>query len=540
LFGLIKREARNPQFEFLNPGHHHYPFYSSLVEAYTKCLLPNTKSMAEQLKAKFSSKQEILQRLRARAEWEMKEAEAKRRAEEEAQKEREAMAAIDWYDFVVVETIDFYNDEELPPPLTYQQLMDLGKKPLFEPRAFTDAIETNDEMEMETTEQPMEPASPPPNHVPQPQPPLPKQEEIDDSENMKIIKDYDYSRVRHQQQSRSLQVQICPKCGQEVPVDEMEEHMKIELLDPRARAIRQAQQDRHKASILASDEEISKNLGQFARRRTDIFGEKEVAIGKIVGEDESGRPEKVIWDGHAGSIPQTTQAALGLSLQEQAAKASKGPEPIKPLIGAELPASMSINPAPAVKPPVPLPPPMMVPMVPGQPMMLRPMMPGQPMMPPMMPPMMQMPHMGMFPPMPMMGQQMPMPQDLHPPPDDDDDDHTGKKQKMENVNLIPASDWLAANPGPAMLKIQLPTSEEKQEWNLNGQVLEITIEPQATIATLKEKLSAQLGGMPVNKQKLKTADSGFFKDTCTLAYYNVGSGTTLYMNVKSRGRGRKK
>ena len=60
------------------------------------------------------------------------------------------------------------------------------------------------------------------------------------------------------------------------------------------------------------DEAINRALKSFAARRTDIFGDKEVAIGETVGgakeaEEQAGR---VIWDGHSSSIARTANLAL--------------------------------------------------------------------------------------------------------------------------------------------------------------------------------------------------------------------------------------
>lgn len=50
--------------------------------------------------------------------------------EEERERERIAMLQIDWHDFAVVETIDFYDDEdeELPPPLSLKEVLVLSRQ----------------------------------------------------------------------------------------------------------------------------------------------------------------------------------------------------------------------------------------------------------------------------------------------------------------------------------------------------------------------------------------------------------------------------
>lgn len=40
------------------------------------------------------------------------------------------MAMIDWLDFVVVETIDLFDDEDLPPPADPNRLHTLGAGPI--------------------------------------------------------------------------------------------------------------------------------------------------------------------------------------------------------------------------------------------------------------------------------------------------------------------------------------------------------------------------------------------------------------------------
>ena len=40
LIDLTTREASNPQFDFLQPAHALFPYFTSLVDAYGHCLLP--------------------------------------------------------------------------------------------------------------------------------------------------------------------------------------------------------------------------------------------------------------------------------------------------------------------------------------------------------------------------------------------------------------------------------------------------------------------------------------------------------------------
>jgi hypothetical protein len=70
----------------------------------------------------------ILERALKRLEWErVQEKEAKAKAAKE-DAEREAMMSVDWHEFAVVETIEFYDDEvdDLPAPMTLKEVSGAG------------------------------------------------------------------------------------------------------------------------------------------------------------------------------------------------------------------------------------------------------------------------------------------------------------------------------------------------------------------------------------------------------------------------------
>ena len=60
--------------------------------------------------------------------------------------------------------------------------------------------------------------------------------------------------------------------------------MRISLLDPKWKEQKSLEEERRKDTNVAGDEDINRALKQFAERRTDIFGDKEVAIGETVGK----------------------------------------------------------------------------------------------------------------------------------------------------------------------------------------------------------------------------------------------------------------
>lgn len=117
-----------------------------------------------------------------------------------------------------------------------------------------------------------------------------------------------------------------------------------------------------------------------------------------------------------------------------------------------------------------------------------------------------------------------------------DDEPPSKKQRSED-NLIPESEFISTHKGPVSLQIQAPSSVDKPEWRLNGQIISITLSLNDTISTLKSKIQEETS-LPPAKQKI-SYEGMFFKDNNTIAFYNLLSGTTVQLQIKERG-GRKK
>ncbi|KAJ1499769.1 SF3a splicing factor complex subunit [Coelomomyces lativittatus] len=106
--------------------------------------------------------------------------------------------------------------------------------------------------------------------------------------------------------------QVCPRCGQSILISEMDEHMRIELLDPKWREQRQAyEQAKRETNLNKEGEQVVHSLKTFAEYRKDIFGGDEVDLQKKIEEDLERQRElskkKVIWDGHTASIATATQ-----------------------------------------------------------------------------------------------------------------------------------------------------------------------------------------------------------------------------------------
>lgn len=66
---------------------------------------------------------------------------------------------------------------------------------------------------------------------------------------------------------------VSPITGELIPVDQMAEHMRISLIDPKFQEQRQAMMSKIRETTKASDDEIGRNLMGLARKRPDVFGE---------------------------------------------------------------------------------------------------------------------------------------------------------------------------------------------------------------------------------------------------------------------------
>lgn len=117
LIALTEREKNNPQFEFLKPTHSMFPYFTSLIDSYSRIMDFNEKDL-EQLLSFIADKKAVLKSCYEIFEYEAETQHNKRRKEELEEEERAQRAMIDWNDFVVVQTIDFEEQEkDLPAPI---------------------------------------------------------------------------------------------------------------------------------------------------------------------------------------------------------------------------------------------------------------------------------------------------------------------------------------------------------------------------------------------------------------------------------------
>ncbi|KAK1810897.1 SF3a splicing factor complex subunit [Friedmanniomyces endolithicus] len=361
---LSQREAGNFQFDFLRPQHSLYQFFSRLVDQYTDLIQgdsvdggrPQKKRITE-LEANVSDRFRVLERAKKRAEWVKWQETQKVEKEEQDEKEKVAYAQIDWHDFVVVETVVFdERDEqaELPAPTTKNDLQSASLEQkaamsIAPNRRIEEAMPTFDDYDTfygSTQQQQQQQQMPPPQQPYTPQPvatawrPPPGQDD-DVGRLAEVRADRDRARAaqeaaRHAPSSVKVRdsatfasraqkgkagalppnTSICPNCHQPIPNNEMERHMKIELLDPQWRDQNRINQHRSSTTNL-STQDVANNLKRLASQRSDVF-DPVTGASVDVDEAEAIRRRRAELGGYDGVSGVPSPAALGgMGLQQQ-------------------------------------------------------------------------------------------------------------------------------------------------------------------------------------------------------------------------------
>lgn len=497
LTGLASREHSNPQFNFLKPNHSLFSFFTRLCDAYSRVLMP-PKDLLSKLQNDALSWSAPLQRTLNRLEFERIQDKEAQEAADAEEAERMAMLSIDWQDFVVVATLDFDDKSTagLPPPVTLTELRRLSRAlALKEGEGEGDGGKEEGNGKASATAEMDEEEKALAAHA---EPAGDESEDVDmevsDEEEVPIRVVKDYQRPIHKPTTSydPTKYVVSPITGELVLISEMEEHMRVSLLDPKWKQQKDTMLAKIKETTKASDDEIGRNLSLLARTRPDVFGTSD----KIA-------------------------AAISSEIEKQTTK------PLPP-------------PPPAFVPPPP-------PINHAKPFQSVPVgMPSAPMPPRVAPP-------SGFPPVPV---PIPAPPSVPPPPPplpptaaaaaplmeplkdaSEDAEQAPKRQRVskpEKLVLTPEADFLSTHPGLGIVKVQCPDIEGND--SLNGQVLEVEVQSlQETVHDLKEHLVPLIGGAAINKQRLSREGVGILVDALSLAHYNVDSEVLLQLSLKGRG-----
>ena len=200
--GLSRKEHLNPLFEFLKPQSSNFAYFTALVDCYSKVFRPSDKYLDRINDC--STVLGFLDLAAHRAEYarEMKIREALKSEENEGV--IVPSSQIDWHDFVIVDTIEF-TDADIAA--AKGKALDEGADMDMEESDEDD--DDDDDIAQDSANQP----------------------------ELKIVPDYK-PRVAHHGENdndKNKTHMVDPITGKSVPVSEMSEHMRIQLLDPKWR-----------------------------------------------------------------------------------------------------------------------------------------------------------------------------------------------------------------------------------------------------------------------------------------------------------------
>ncbi len=151
--------------------------------------------------------------------------------------------------------------------------------------------------------------TPPPataSPIPQPTPGQPP---------MRIRQDYV---PRAQQRAQRAQTALCPNCGQQIPLAELDNHLRIELLDPEWKK-QQAKATARSATTNLGGTDVAANLKRL-RARTDGANADpmaEAASRVLAEQEEQERRKKMRMDGSGDAATYTGQPPQGKEMNVQ-------------------------------------------------------------------------------------------------------------------------------------------------------------------------------------------------------------------------------
>ncbi|KAJ8078554.1 SF3a splicing factor complex subunit [Marasmius tenuissimus] len=601
LSALSAKESRNYQFDFLQPTHSLFGYFNRLVDQYTKVLHPE-KDTIEDLtnRADEGSRWRTLEISRKYAKWERNKREKERKRQDDQEAERIAFAEIDWHDYAIVQTIEFTVADatsELPPPMSVQEVENMT---LAQKRMAAMIMEnTAEDVEAHRAKQAAAEAEAAAavGNAGVANDDVAMEESDDEGDGMdEQARKNEEERQKEIERARALQASsvgaggpmkirtdyvpklgsknaktamtTCSICGQQIPVDELQEHMRIELLDPKWKEQRDVLERRKaQASELQRGANVVTSLKNLARTRVDIFGaEADEERRKREEEEERERRkerEKVVWDGHTASKANTLDKfSTNVNFDEQIAAIHRakglGPQDanaIGPGIGpaAAPPALTSLPPPHASLPPPP--------QAAGNPAYSMATVSSGPQ-----PASAYQPAPVMLPPLHFQGMDAAQPfgyqaPGVHPSRaaalaaangaiqagvtrsadqmegGAEDDIPPAKRQKVIKApgsTMYSEEDWIGMHPHPISLQVQLPEDPSKPEWKLDGKVVTIPDLPLSLlVSTLRDRI-LQHTGSTVPASRIRLSYTGkMLTNKSTLASYNLEDEELLVFSLSA-------
>lgn len=330
LMGLSQREAGNPQFDFLRPTHSYNQYFTAIVDQYTALLTSRSQKGGQRQQERIAEVTKIvndkfsfLDKAKARAEWVKSQEKEQQRKEEKERADKEAFASIDWQAFEVAETLTFpegenISDFALPTTIGQLQALSLTQRAAISVSADRLLEETLPGTEFDTAPpaqyqpapaQPAQSAHIPPQPVrtyspapvqayPLPPGPFSPPPALATAHGLPTRPSSSApaqvapgAGPRARRRGPQVPMVPCPNCGQQIPSDEFEAHIRIELQDPKWREQKAKAEERFSATNLRPVD-VANNLKRLASQREDIF---DPVTGEPISEEELARRKRVAY-----------------------------------------------------------------------------------------------------------------------------------------------------------------------------------------------------------------------------------------------------
>ncbi|KIM48855.1 hypothetical protein M413DRAFT_15132 [Hebeloma cylindrosporum] len=575
LASLSAREGRNYQFDFLRPTHSLFGYFNRLVEQYTKVIQPN-KQMLEQLKERTQegAKWSLLENARKHAKWERNKREREQKRQDDQEADRCAVQEVENMTLAQKRMAAMIMETTADDVEAHRARQAAAEAEAAAAVGNTGVVGGDEDAEMEQSDDEEDAADKRRKEDHERQRAIAHAQALqasamNPSGPMKIRTDYV---PKLGEKKGKVTMTTCSICGQQVAVDELQEHMRIELLDPKWKEQRDNLEARKaQASELQGGANVVTSLQNLARKRVDIFGtetdEERRKREEALEREKRKEREKVVWDGHTSSKANTLDKfSTNVNTDEQIASIHRrkglGPQEINaigPGIGpaAAPPALTSLPPAPSS---LPAPPtnsgaytaatvssgPQPASMYNAQPPV-------------------------MLPPLHYQGMDAVQPFGYQPAPgaapgmhptrmaalaaansviqsvqagmvrsademEDGDEIPPAKRQKVAKLPggaLYPEEDWIAMHPHPISLIVQMPNDPSKPEWKLQGQLVTIPDLPlNLLVSTLRDRI-LQHTGSTVPASRIRLSYQGkMLTNSTSIAASNLEDEEMLLFSVR--------
>jgi splicing factor 3A subunit 1 len=308
LSGLSERESKNPLYDFIKPQHNLFGYFTHLVESYSKCLKKDDMKRLND----YADKEFIIKKATDRYMWEKNLKNSQKKKDDIDENERNLMAQIDWYDFVVVEVINFTEEEllntvpmELGADNTMVNSIQGNVNTLYQNYISNTYGQIINEEKVESEIQPEIQLKTMDTKF--------EEENVPPEPGMKIVKNY----IRKTEASKIKSDQIkCPLCKETVSIDDWPHHIKVELIHPKWKEVQKDLQERKKEINIANTGDLVNYLNEFSKNRTDLFGQIQDAE-KLTEVKKTETSSTTIWDGFAPNMSRTSASMAMMAKQTQ-------------------------------------------------------------------------------------------------------------------------------------------------------------------------------------------------------------------------------